>query len=113
MHEMSLMESVVEIACDAARENGATRIKSIRIDVGVLSHVDPEALRFCYDAIRRGSMAEEAELDIIRIPGEGWCLDCEKTVPLQERFGACPECGRHHVQMTSGDELKIRDLEVI
>lgn len=113
MHEMSLMESVVDIACEAAAKAGAAKVKAIRLDVGVLSHVDPDALLFCYEAVRRGSLAEEADLQINRVAGEGWCLDCGKTVPLAERFGACPECGRYHVQMTAGDELKIRDLEVI
>lgn len=113
MHEMSLMESVVEIACETAVKNDATKVKAIHLDVGVLSHVDPDSLHFCFDAIRRGSIAEEAELKINRIAGEGWCLDCAKTVPLTERFGGCPECGQHHVQMTAGEELKVRELEVI
>ncbi|MCO6184616.1 hydrogenase maturation nickel metallochaperone HypA [Rhizobium sp. L1K21] len=113
MHEMSLMESVVEIACETAISHGARGIRTIRLDVGKLSHVDPDALLFCYDAVRRGSLAEGAELEINRVAGEGWCLDCAKAVPLEERFGACPECGQYHVQMTAGDELKIRDLEVI
>ncbi|WP_085026043.1 hydrogenase maturation nickel metallochaperone HypA [Ensifer aridi] len=113
MHEMSLMESVIEIVCETARLNGARRIKSVRLDIGVLSHVDSDALLFCYEAVRRGTLAGRAKLEINRIAGEGWCLDCGKTVALQERFGACPDCGRHRVQMTAGDELKIRDMEVI
>jgi hydrogenase nickel incorporation protein HypA/HybF len=113
MHEMSLMESVMEIVCDTARKNGARAVKVVRLDVGLLSHVNPDALAFCYDAIRRGTIAEEAILEINQIAGEGWCLDCEKTVALTERFGACPDCGNHRVQMTAGDELKIKDMEVI
>ncbi|RNJ42795.1 hydrogenase maturation nickel metallochaperone HypA [Mesorhizobium erdmanii] len=112
MHEMSLMESVIEIVCDTARQNGATSVKSVRLDVGVLSHVEPDALMFCYEAVRHGTIADEATLEINRIAGEGWCLDCGKTVALEERFGACPDCRRHRVQMTAGDELKIRDMEV-
>ncbi|MHA7971799.1 hydrogenase maturation nickel metallochaperone HypA [Rhizobium sp. CAU 1783] len=113
MHEMSLMESVIDIACETARQNGATRVKSIRLDVGVLSHVDPHALLFCHEAVRHGTIAADAELEINRVAGQGWCLDCGKTVALQERFGACPDCGKYRVQMTAGDELKIRDMEVI
>ena len=113
MHEMSLMESIVEIACETAVKNNAAKVTVIKIDVGILSHVNPEALLFCYDAIRRGSIAEEAELVINRVAGEGWCLDCAKTVPLTERFGACPECGQYHVQITAGEELKVRELEVV
>ncbi|APO70090.1 hydrogenase nickel incorporation protein HypA (plasmid) [Rhizobium gallicum] len=112
MHEMSLMESVIEIVCETARQNGASTVRSVRLDVGVLSHVNPDALVFCYEAVRHGTIAENAALEINRIGGEGWCLDCGKTVALGERFGACPDCGRHRVQMTAGDELKIRDMEV-
>ncbi|WP_394691190.1 hydrogenase maturation nickel metallochaperone HypA [Hoeflea sp.] len=113
MHEMSLMESVLEIACETALKNGAVRVKSIRLDIGMLSHVDPEALMFCYDAIRNGSIAEEAELEINRVPGMGWCIDCAKTVPITARFDLCPECSNAHVEMTAGDDMKIRELEVI
>jgi hydrogenase nickel incorporation protein HypA/HybF len=113
VHEMSLMESVIEIACETAVKNNATKVTSIHLDVGMLSHVELDALLFCFDAIRCGSIAEDAELKVSRITGEGWCLDCVKTVPLTERFGCCPECGQYHVQMTAGDELKVRELEVI
>ncbi|ARO32712.1 hydrogenase nickel incorporation protein HypA (plasmid) [Rhizobium etli] len=113
MHEMSLMESVIEIVCETARQNGVMRVTSVRLDIGVLSHVDPEALLFCYEAVRRGTIADGAALEINRVEGEGWCVDCGKTVKLEKRFGACPDCGRHRVQMTAGDELKIKDMEVI
>lgn len=110
---MSLMESVLEIACETAKKNYAAKVTRIRLDVGVLSHVDPEALVFCYEAIRCDSIAEEAELEISMVAGEGWCLDCEKTVPMMERFGACPECGQYNLRVTAGEELKVRELEVI
>ncbi len=113
MHEMALMESVIEIACDTARRNEAKAIRAIRLSVGALSHVDPEALRFCADAVSRGTLAEGARLDIDTVPGAGWCLDCEQIVPLTQRFGACPHCGRHRVQMTAGDEMTIKDMEIV
>jgi hydrogenase nickel incorporation protein HypA/HybF len=112
MHEMALTESIVEIVAEAARKQGFARVRVVRLQVGAMAHVEPEALRFCFDAVSRGTVAEGADLDIVRSPGEGWCLDCGKIVPLAERFGACPECGRRHVQMTAGDELRIEELEV-
>jgi hydrogenase nickel incorporation protein HypA/HybF len=112
MHEMALTESIVDIVCEEARKQGFGRVRVVRLKVGAMAHVEPEALRFCFDAVSRGTVAEGATLDIIRAPGEGWCLDCAKTVPLDERFGACPECGQRHVQMTSGDDLRIEELEV-
>ncbi|MBL1256871.1 MULTISPECIES: hydrogenase maturation nickel metallochaperone HypA [unclassified Methylocystis] len=112
MHEMALTESIVDIVCEEARKQGFGKVRVVRLKVGAMAHVEPEALRFCFDAVSRGTVADGATLDIIRAPGEGWCLDCGKTVPLDERFGACPECGGRHVQMTSGDELRIEELEV-
>ena len=112
MHEMSLMESVLEIVEEEARKAGARRVKAVRLDIGELSHVEPEAMRFCFDAVVAGTIAAEAVLEIVRVPGEGWCLDCAKTVPLSERFGACPECGGHMVQMTAGDDMRVAELEV-
>ena len=112
MHEMSLMESVLEIVEDEARKAGATRVRTVRLAIGALGHVEPEALRFAFDVVVRGSVAAEAALEIEIVPGAGWCLDCAETVPLAERFGACPECGNHRVQMTSGDDMRVAELEV-
>ena len=112
MHEMSLCEAVVEIAVEEAKQNGAVRIRAVVLEVGMLGHVDPDALAFCFSAVSHGTLAENARLVIERVPGTGWCLECAKTVPMTERFGACPDCGHRHVQMTQGDELKLRELEV-
>lgn len=112
MHEMSLTESVVEILQDEARRQGYSRVKKVWLEIGVLSGVEPEAMEFCFDVVTRGTLAEGAHLEIIRAPGQGWCLDCEKTVALSERFGACPECGGYKVQMTGGDEMRVKELEV-
>ena len=112
MHEMSLTESIVEIAVEAALKERAERVTRIRVDVGQLSHVEPEALEFCFAAVARGTLAEGAKLEIARVPGEGFCPDCGRTVAIAERFSPCPECGGFRVQMTAGDELKVREMEI-
>lgn len=112
MHEMALCQGIVGLVEDEAARQSFGRVKAIVLEVGVLGHVEPDALLFCFDAVSRETRAEGARLVIERIPGAGWCLDCERTVPLAERFGACPSCGRHRVQMTAGDELRVRELEV-
>ncbi len=112
MHEMALTEGIVEIVCEEALKEGVGHVRVVKLSVGVMAPVEPDALRFCFDAASRGTVAEGARLDIVRLPGEGWCLVCRKTVPLEERFGSCPECGTRQVQMTSGDELRVEELEV-
>lgn len=112
MHEMSLTESVVEIALEETRKAGASRVRRIRLDIGVLSAVEPEAMRFCFAAASAGTAAEGAELTIDSVPGAGWCDDCATTVALDERYGPCPLCDGFRVRMTAGGEMKIRELEV-
>jgi hydrogenase nickel incorporation protein HypA/HybF len=112
MHEMAIGESLLEIIEEESCRQNYSKVSLVRLEVGALGHVEPEALRFCFDAVSRGTIAEGATLDIVTVGGAGWCLDCSKTVALAERFGACPECGHHHVQMTAGDDLRIKELEV-
>src|SRR5271165_1832822 len=112
MHELSLTESLVEIAVETAKREGASRVRRVFVDVGALSHVEPEALLFCFSAVSAGTIAEGATLEIAHTLGAGWCMDCGKTVALSERFGPCPECGGFHVQMTAGDEMRVREIEI-
>jgi hydrogenase nickel incorporation protein HypA/HybF len=112
MHEMALTESMIGIVEEEARRQSFSRVRAVVLEIGVLGCVEPESIRFCFDAVSRGTVAEGARLDIVLVTGEGWCIDCGMTVALAERFGACPVCGRHRVQMTAGDELRIREMEV-
>jgi hydrogenase nickel incorporation protein HypA/HybF len=112
MHEMALCMSLVELVEEEARRNGAARVRLVRLELGALGHVEPEAMRFCFDAATRGTLAEGAELDIVTLPGEGWCLDCGQSIALSERYGACPLCGQFHVQITKGDDLRLKELEI-
>jgi hydrogenase nickel incorporation protein HypA/HybF len=112
MHEMAMSESLVEIVEEECRKHGFAKVRIVRVELGVLGHVEADALRFCFDAVTRGTVAEGARLDIVPVAGAGFCLDCGETVPLSERFGACPSCGAYHVQMTAGDDLRVTELEV-
>ena len=112
MHEMAMSQSLIEIVEEEGRRHGFSSVRAVRVAVGVLGHVEPEALLFCFEATARGTIAEKARLEIVRVEGAGFCLDCGETVALKERFGACPLCGRHRVQMTAGDDLRVEELEV-
>ncbi len=112
MHEMSLAEGVLQLIEDAARREKFATVTTVWLEIGQLSSVEPEAMKFCFEAVVRGSIAEGAQLEIISTPGIGWCIVCSKTVPLGEIFGACPQCGGHRVQVTGGREMRLKELEV-
>lgn len=112
MHEMSLAEGVLRIVEDAAKTHGFQRVAAVRLEIGRLSAVEPEALRFCFDAVVKGSVAEGAALEIEEVPGIGWCLPCSKSVPVAALYDPCPECGSYQVQPTGGTEMRVKDLAV-
>jgi hydrogenase nickel incorporation protein HypA/HybF len=112
MHELAISESIVGILeAEASRQHYA-RVKKVWLEIGPFSGIECEALRFSFDVVTKGTLAENAALEIIATEGRAWCLPCEKIVVLRERYDACPDCGGHLLQMTSGDEMRIKELEV-
>lgn len=112
MHEMSLAEGILQLIEDTARRENLTRVRAVYLEVGELASVEVEALRFCFEAVIRESVAEGARLEIAQVPGSGWCLDCNEEVPMHDRLGGCPRCGGWRVQVTGGTEMRVKELEV-
>jgi hydrogenase nickel incorporation protein HypA/HybF len=112
MHELSLMEGMVaDLEAEAAKQ-GFARICRIRLEVGRLSGVEVEALRFAFGPATEGSLAEGADLEILEIAGTGRCQACGAEVEIAARFDPCPACGDGFVQVSGGTELRIKDLDV-
>lgn len=112
---MSLAEGVLQIVEEAARgqgEAGFVRVKTVFVEIGHLSSVEPDALRFCFEAVALGTLAEGAQLAVIEVPGEGLCFNCSQTVPLAALYDPCPLCGGYPVQATGGTEMRVKELEV-
>ncbi|HXH65088.1 MAG TPA: hydrogenase maturation nickel metallochaperone HypA [Mariprofundaceae bacterium] len=112
MHEISLCEDVVQLIEAQAGVQGFRRVRTVRLEIGSLAGVEIEAMRFGFDAVARGSIADGASLEIIEVPGTAWCPHCRKQVGVELRFDACPDCGHQPLQLTAGDEMRILELEV-
>lgn len=112
MHEMSLAEGIVQLVEDAARADGCSKVKTVWLEIGQLAAVEKEALRFCFDAVAGDTLAEGARLEIIETPGQGWCMKCENKVPVSALYDPCPVCGGYQVQVTGGNEMRVKELEV-
>lgn len=112
MHEMSLAMGVLQIVEEAARAQRFRRVRSVLLEIGELSMVEAEAMRFCFDAVSRGTLAEGAALNVVEVAGQGLCFNCNMTVPLAALYDPCPACGGHPVQATGGTEMRVKELEV-
>jgi hydrogenase nickel incorporation protein HypA/HybF len=108
MHELGIAQEVVAIVCERA----PGRVTRVVLEIGKLSAILPDAVRFCFDLCTEGTVVEGATLEIIEVPGLARCRDCGRDVTLERPFGRC-ECGSTDLDWLSGDELKVKEFEVI
>ncbi len=113
MHEMALCQGMLELIDVQRQKDGFERVRRIIVEVGALGHVDPHALRFAFDVSAADTVAANAELDIREIPGRGWCMDCSREIAVEKRGDGCPHCGSFTLIMQQGEELRLKELEVV
>jgi len=99
------------MAVDAAKSAGARRILKLRLRIGSLSGVVPEALRFAFDVVCRGTMAEGATLEIEALPAACWCATCSAEFECADFFNECPRCHNVSGELRRGRELEIAAVE--
>jgi hydrogenase nickel incorporation protein HypA/HybF len=87
------------------------KVVRVVLEIGKLSAVLPDAVRFCFDLCAEGTPVEGAQLDIIETPGRARCRACAREFALERPFGQC-DCGGTDLEWLSGEELKIREVEL-
>lgn len=113
MHEVSLCEGIRDVINDRMRTQPETRVTKIRLEIGRFSCVEKSALRFAFDAVMSGTVAQGAELIMLDIPGRAMCYGCLKEVELDDRLAPCPNCGGTALMPVAGEDMRIKNLEVL
>jgi hydrogenase nickel incorporation protein HypA/HybF len=112
MHEFSIMQAALETAGEKARAAGATQIHRLKVRVGALSGVVPEALRFAFDALKDKTLAAQAELEIETVPAVGFCADCVVEFAAADLQYECPRCHQPSGELRRGNEMELAALEI-
>ena len=112
MHELSIAHDMLGIVEKQLAQYPGARVESINLLVGVYSGVDPEALRFAFPVVVKGTSIESAELVIKSLPLSFKCRDCGETA-IEAGTAQCPRCHSINIAMESGTELEISSLELI
>ncbi len=109
---MALAAGALEIIEATAHRNGVARVRAVWLEIGALSHVEPEAMRFCFDVVTRGGLADRARLEIAITPGAAWCMPCGETVLLPALGAPCPRCGSYQLTVAQGEAMRVKEIEV-
>ena len=110
MHEMGLTRRLVKLVEDEAQARELTQIKRVRLELGVLAGIEDEALRFNFRAAARGTVAQDAELDIVSCPDRAWCPQCRAEVVVANRDQACPVCNTMPLTPLEPEAVRITEL---
>ena len=112
MHEFGIIQGVMETALQRAAEVEAEQIHVIRLKVGRLSGVIPEAMHFAYDVACEGTLAEGSKLIIDEVPARCECQKCGRIFEPDRIVYKCPDCGEISRNILNGRELELVDMEV-
>ena len=112
MHEMGIAQNILDIALNAANQEGAKKISRINLLAGELRGIVQMQLSFCFSIVAKDSIASGAYLNVEEVPVSGHCDDCNADFTVQEYNYLCPKCGSAKIQVTGGTELRIKDIEI-
>jgi hydrogenase nickel incorporation protein HypA/HybF len=108
MHELGLCTSIVDAI---ERRAGERPVARVRVRVGRLHHVHPEAFDQSFGIAAIGTVAEDACAELVLLPVTTRCTRCEAVWERDELSPACPECGAVDLELLGGDELVLESIE--
>jgi hydrogenase nickel incorporation protein HypA/HybF len=112
MHELTVTESILEIALRHANEAKATRVTNLYLVIGQFASIVDDSVQFYWDIISKETIAEGATLHFKRLPAALRCLDCNRQYnPGSDGF-CCPNCQSNHVKIVSGDEFYMEAIDI-
>jgi hydrogenase nickel incorporation protein HypA/HybF len=109
LHELSIADAIVAIACDHAQ---GRRVASVAVKIGRLRQVVPDALEFAFELVAAGTDVKGAQLDVEHVAPRVWCARCELEGDVTEFPLACAKCASVDVEVVAGDELIVDSLEL-
>jgi hydrogenase nickel incorporation protein HypA/HybF len=109
VHEMAITQSVVHAVC---QRMGDASVRRVCLEIGALSGVVADSVRFCFDLVAAGTTLEGASLEIVQPSGKARCRDCGVEFALDDLLMLCA-CGSANRELLAGEELRIREVEVL
>ena len=106
MHELAITQGVVDAVTE---RTGTAPVTSVRLRVGRLSGVVPDAMRFCFELVTAGTPLDGAALEIEQPEGRGRCRACGADLPLADLILLC-DCGSADVEVLAGRELVVASV---
>lgn len=112
MHELSVVQNILEIAGSEMKKAKANKVDQIDLDIGVLSGIEIDAFLFAWDTCLSDTILATTKRNINRIPAKAKCTSCSHIFETEDYFAQCPDCAEYLTTIIQGKELKVRSLSV-
>jgi len=122
MHEYSVMNQLVSALMEELDGRDIDRVKEVRIEVGELTFLGQEQLKFAYETLSKDTNLEGSELAVEEIKSKIKCGECgyegginysnRSNVHYQVPVISCPECDSKP-DIVQGKETKIVGLTAV
>jgi hydrogenase nickel incorporation protein HypA/HybF len=112
LHELSVCQALLARITEIAVDRRASCVLRINVEVGPLCGVEPALLASAFEVLRAGSCAASATLSISSTPVTISCLTCGAEAEVRPNHLLCAACGGYRTRIVSGDELRLRGVEL-
>lgn len=112
MHELSVSESILNLAISHAEKANAARVTDIHLVIGRLSSIVDDSVQFYWDIISENTLCYGAKLHFDRRPAVLKCVDCDHEFSIDEMMSPCPLCGSYRAVLISGEEFYLDSIEI-
>lgn len=112
MHELSIAQSILSIAENAVPKDNKAPVTAIGLQIGELSGIEIESLKFAFSIIKSDTILNKSELAIEIIKGEAACTECKTVFPISTYGTCCPECKSYSMKIIKGREMKVLNIVV-
>ncbi|MBI4790303.1 MAG: hydrogenase maturation nickel metallochaperone HypA [Chloroflexi bacterium] len=112
MHELGIAQQMLKIALDHAGANKTEQITAFNIEMSDMADENPESLTLCLENLARNTIAQDARVNIARVPARMSCLDCGNEYDSATSPGACPHCHSTLIRPLEGDEFRLISIDV-
>ena len=114
MHELGVVFHIMDSLEEVARENDITQIQSVTIEVGEESAVIPDYHTDSWAwAMQKKPYLTDCEMKVEILPAVTWCDNCKSEYGTVQHGRICPSCGSERTWLLKGNELNIKEIEVI
>lgn len=120
MHEFSTMQEIVNAIMEEAKKHNAIEISRVIIEIGELTFLGEEQLKFAFDILKEGTIMENADIVIKKVRAKIKCkcgYEGKAKYGLKDEFHIifpilkCPKCGGD-IEIVKGRECFIKSVEM-